>query len=585
MRKRHGYRALHDLLGGSRVVHLPWPARQRKWRQQAKELATLRPDGLPERIDQFIIKGAFRWTEQEGVLLAEDAVLNRKVWLWLRPQSAGPLPEARRQIARPARLRWLDSGHAGDWHWDAFLAAPAGWTLPNLTALEKQLSWAEARPLLEQLTEELVVASRDGTLPSTLTADRVWVQANGRIQLLETSLDDVGAAANRSACSDQEAALSLLREVALLTLEGRSRPAGEKPALRAPVPEHATPMLNRLLLVDGLSFGSVEEFHADLAATQDKPTEVTTTHRGAHLALLTGAIFLPLLMMFATSALWPVTIKDSGILGLKMQILEEQGILRDLQDEMRRDFVFTLLQPSPLVRLHGLLRLQADTDLSERLEQRTERNKARETRLRESAGWIASLRRQTFTAARAEDGSESEFERSFQREVDARRRSASVANESSGDSRRAAQKASQAPDPATNSARMGGVSSIIYIVLFPLIWVFWAFLLRGGFTFRLAGIALLRSNGRKALRIQCVWRALLVWTPIALLLALSVWLNEACLAAWLRESGDSLGWASWLSWVCWSSPLALLPLYVGLALWLPNRSLHDRLAGTYLVPR
>jgi len=472
MRKRHGYRALHDLLGGSRVVHLPWPARQRKWRQQAKELATLRPDGLPERIDQFIIKGAFRWTEQEGVLLAEDAVLNRKVWLWLRPPSAGPLPEARRQIARPARLRWLDSGHTGDWQWDAFLAAPAGWTLPNLIAREKQFSWAEARPLLEQLDEELVAANREGTLPSTLTADRVWVQANGRIQLLETSLDDVGAAANRSACSDQEAALSLLREVALLTLEGRSRPAGEKPALRAPVPEHATPMLNRLLLVDGLSFGSVEEFHADLAATQDMPTEVTTTHRGAHLALLTGAIFLPLLMMFALSG--PMA-----------------------NGTMLRGF----------------------------------------------------------------------------------------ANESSGDSRKAAERAIHTQNPIASSLRMSPPAIYIYVITVPLIWVLWAFLLRGGFTFRLAGIALLRSNGRKALRIQCVWRALLVWAPIAVPLALSVWLNEACLAAWLRESVDFFRWASWLAWVCWSFALALLPLYTGLALWMPSRSVHDRLAGTYLVPR
>lgn len=31
--------------------------------------------------------------------------------------------------------------------------------------------------------------------------------------------------------------------------------------------------------------------------------------------------------------------------------------------------------------------------------------------------------------------------------------------------------------------------------------------------------------------------------------------------------------------------LALLPLYVFLALWSPERAPHDRLAGTYLVPR
>src|SRR5207245_1851023 len=116
---------------------------------------------------QFLIKGAFHWTVEESMLLAEDAVLNRKVWLWLRPRSAASLSEARRQLARPTRLRWLDSGHLGDRQWDAFLAAPAGWTLPHLLDLEKHLSWAEARPLLEQLTEELVAANHDGTSPGT----------------------------------------------------------------------------------------------------------------------------------------------------------------------------------------------------------------------------------------------------------------------------------------------------------------------------------------------------------------------------------------------------------------------------------
>ena len=31
--------------------------------------------------------------------------------------------------------------------------------------------------------------------------------------------------------------------------------------------------------------------------------------------------------------------------------------------------------------------------------------------------------------------------------------------------------------------------------------------------------------------------------------------------------------------------LLLFPVYVALALWQPTRTVHDRLAGTYLVPR
>jgi len=41
----------------------------------------------------------------------------------------------------------------------------------------------------------------------------------------------------------------------------------------------------------------------------------------------------------------------------------------------------------------------------------------------------------------------------------------------------------------------------------------------------------------------------------------------------------------WLAWASWWAALALLAIYAVLALWLPSRGVHDRLAGTYLVPR
>jgi hypothetical protein len=138
---------------------------------------------------------------------------------------------------------------------------------------------------------------------------------------------------------------------------------------------------------------------------------------------------------------------------------------------------------------------------------------------------------------------------------------------------------------AAEAAESVCVVCLICIVPLPLIWVFCAFLLRGGITLRLAGIALLRANGGKALRIQCAWRALLVWIPVAALLALSGWFDRVWLGAWLDQNMDLYGTAHLLSWVCWGCAVSVLPLYVGLALWLPGRSVHDRLAGIYLVPR
>jgi hypothetical protein len=112
------------------------------------------------------------------------------------------------------------------------------------------------------------------------------------------------------------------------------------------------------------------------------------------------------------------------------------------------------------------------------------------------------------------------------------------------------------------------------IIVWPALWVLWAFLLRGGVSFSLMGISLVRSNGRKASRLQCAWRALLVWLPVTALLRISFALETA---TWRG--------ANLLGWVLWGWALAILAVYIVMALASPTRSLHDRLAGTHLVPR
>ena len=122
------------------------------------------------------------------------------------------------------------------------------------------------------------------------------------------------------------------------------------------------------------------------------------------------------------------------------------------------------------------------------------------------------------------------------------------------------------------------------LLFWPAVWVVWAFLARGGLSFRLTGLTLVRGNGRPALRVQCAWRALLVWAPVVGLSLASVWLDAAYWSRW--DGGrfrplDALRRSS----AAWWAALALLPLYVGLALWRPGKAPHDWLAGTYLVPR
>jgi len=117
----------------------------------------------------------------------------------------------------------------------------------------------------------------------------------------------------------------------------------------------------------------------------------------------------------------------------------------------------------------------------------------------------------------------------------------------------------------------------------PALWVVWAFLWRGGLSFRLAGIAVVRGDGRPASRWRGAWRALLAWGPVTGLLVASFWLEDSF---WLAfAAGGGPGWQMTLALASWYAALGLLGVYAGLTLWWPARGPHDWLADTYLVPR
>ena len=95
-----------------------------------------------------------------------------------------------------------------------------------------------------------------------------------------------------------------------------------------------------------------------------------------------------------------------------------------------------------------------------------------------------------------------------------------------------------------------------------------AALFRGGLLMRALGIAVVRRDGADASRWRMLWRACVAWP----------WLSLATFAtALLNGAGHSST----------SILFVGLPL-LGVLIWsaaMPARSLPDRLAGTWLVPR
>jgi hypothetical protein len=595
MRARNGYRGLHEFVSGTRVIRLPWPERRRVvWGRAFNPTLTQAP-GIPERLGAYSIHGAVRSNGGEKILLSEDKALQRKVWIWVRPGVEPALAAIRKETGRSSRARWLACGTHENMQWDAFVFR-AGCPLRDLVAGEGKLCWSDARHCLGQLAEELAAASSDGTLPATLGVDQLWVQPNGGLQLLDWSLgsskrqgtepiptqDKSAASAGTAARADAGAlasvppvddaddkpALRLLQQASVYLLEGRDRaPDDTSNTIRAPLPGYAAKLLSRLLNPQ-CGYTRLREFQADLSAAADEPTEVNRSRRAAHVAVLTAflscglgwmvmALFFTQLFSFAFFA---------GMAAQKKQVVV-------LRSDSVRDFVSCLFSPSPIVRVGGVHQLACDIHLGDRVAETLDHFDRKKEAIRDSSlssrGLMlaveANLDEQI---SNAEDRQRMSWETNSLGRLHFRTIAESVA-----EGREVAQ-----------IVRVAKYLLLLGLVFWPLAWVIWAFLFRGGFSYRIVDIALVRGNGRPASRMQCAWRALLVWAPVTALLALSFWLNFSYWEAWQPNRTRYL-WMLWVSSAFWWSALLLLLGYIGLALLHPSRTLHDRLAGTYLVPR
>jgi hypothetical protein len=294
MRRRNGFRGLHEFASGTRTYLLRWPdVRKRRSLDIGQFLPEMtRPDNLPDKVGPYAIRGALRCAPQEKVLLGQDHQLGRAVSIWLRPVGEQVLGEPHRAVSRMTRTRWLTCGTHENEQWDAFLA-PTGCALPVLVARNGRLSWAEFRPILQELTEELHASCTDQSLPQSLSPEQVWINPNGHVQLLETS-SDTGAVADSQPATpkvigDQPRALALLGDLAVATLEGSSLPTRcQSKSIQAPLPLHAAKLVNHLLTNQGASpeqpqYQNVGQVLAELKATDGKPVAVTSWARIKHL--------------------------------------------------------------------------------------------------------------------------------------------------------------------------------------------------------------------------------------------------------------------------------------------------------------
>ena len=535
-RKKWQFRGIHDFVTHCHVTQQPLRARKlRLLIKRPTPLEILLPtSNLPKKLGSYAVRGRVAIDAAgEQIWVGEDTLLSRVVLIWLRPALGGmPLLI---EASRPSRLRRLGSGplawEGATFEWTAF-AAPLGGPLSEAIAQSHTLPWADARFLLEQLVDELIAAEGDGTLPTSLGLDQVWVEPNGRIQLLDCSPIPSQRQKSRTP-------MSLLREVTSLTLEGQARLTPGM--VRAAIPPHAIPLMNKLFANGG--YQSLAELHRDLSETQHLRPEVTSAIRAAQLgiqaAIVGGAILSLFVLTFFTGLILAQTatqraeLVQTAIAALaKPQTQatletdpELAGALQNSQTQHRLDDLWNRTRAEAEFRRTKLFAPQRV--ILEQFEEHAPKLEQQETvsspAVRKIILWAGAV----------------EHTPRWKEKY------------------------------PWSSVAIPLLSGLLVI---PLGLVIGAATLRGGISLMLAGIALVRRDGRRATRRQCGMRAAIVWFPIALLLFGSA--AEQIYAPEQLYAAISL----------WLIALALLPIYVVIAIRFPARAPQDRIVRTSLVP-
>ena len=628
MRRGNGYRGLHDLLSKTQVVQLPWP--KPRPNLAAREEVELRPlpPGWPDAIGPYLVKGVVQANQAEILVAGDDPILERPVWLSVQPQASPSISSVRREITRPTRLRWLASGTASlatehlpaalsaklqvrptrrSGHprqatslsrsganalttvseassarpmlWDAFLAGE-GSPLPELLVRHGRLEWVDARFILEQLSDELIAAAHDGTLPQGLEPGHIWVQGNGRILLIGPT--ETGAAVD--AASEEARALRFLGDIAIFLLEGKSRPPGAPLSpIQARVPDHARPLVNRLIGLDG-GYASLREVKQVLQQTQGMPAALTTPQRFS-LLWVVGTFLAPfLLAMFLVGRYYYEILPT---VKLNLQIQRAERAVKLLDDPAAYTSVFAganltewlrLVRRGPLNFVVGpnffiLPRDQREVLLARLMRQQIV-DKLNEDRAKYSVKFrmmalaFAPELLAPLLAKKVDHGADlSPTEQLRQERLhDLRLALHHAHGHDRPDSR---DDPENAPLLTMNPLYLAWGA----ICVWPVLWILVAAATGGGIAIRLLGLQLVRADGRPAQPWQAALRATIIWLPIVLLLGISVALQNAL-------PGHEV-----LHWVVWWLAVFVLALYGVNMLLGVGRALSDRIARVYLLPK
>jgi hypothetical protein len=275
-RPSSGYLALHDRLSRTRVVKARVRAEARQQDRAVVETST--PFDGTQRVGPYFVAEDVQIPVTAPVrVVGFDDRLQRRLWIEVLPSGTPPLAAKRRDLDRPARVRWLGGRRDGADCWDAYEAID-GRVLSDVTSTPHR--WSRVRHWLGDLATELAAGFGDGTVPP-LDYATVWI-GRDRARFLDVSVAPDEA--------DPVFAQRFLYGVAVGALLGiPARDAEDQPP-RTPLPLSAR---NLLLSLQKKQFTSPAAMLGAVTSAIAAPTALARRHRA---------------MQIAASALFPIAV-------------------------------------------------------------------------------------------------------------------------------------------------------------------------------------------------------------------------------------------------------------------------------------
>jgi hypothetical protein len=263
-RRGNGWVGVHELLSRTCVVQ----------RNVLRSVTSAAPKASPadlvpalsslRRVGPYAVHTMIGETGGGRLSIGIDPILRRHVWIHEVTPGAPPVDATRRDVSRPGRLYWLAGRRSPTENWDAF-EAPGG---EPLLSAPSTSDWREVHRSLSSLTIELDASVREETdIRPTLA--HVWKRADGHLVLLDfpwpapSKVEGPGLAA-----SD---ANQNLGPVELLAAVSRQLVApGTEPA----APLSGTTLLHRLATGTSPALADVKAELLRLASIPSRPSRV-----------------------------------------------------------------------------------------------------------------------------------------------------------------------------------------------------------------------------------------------------------------------------------------------------------------------